>query len=117
MKRELICWHNSVHNSNNISEGEKGRKATITENEELLQQNEDTPDFMNLPFKKAELNCALRKTCVFHREKIKYVIMINHLSKSGKDIYKNYIIKFGKRENYPSMERGSSTNTRLYGKL
>lgn len=51
-----------VHSSNNISEeGKRGREVTITENEALLQMNEDSNDLLNIPFTMAELNGMFRR--------------------------------------------------------
>lgn len=52
-----------VHSSDNIrEEGKRGRKVTVAEKEEILQQNEDTNDLINVPVTKTELNRVLRKT-------------------------------------------------------
>lgn len=52
-----------LHTSQYISqEVRRERESAVKQNEELLQHEEDTNKLLNIPFTKAELNRALKKT-------------------------------------------------------
>ena len=57
-RRKQRCWQElQIHSSSNISkEGKTGREATTEENEEQVRKEEGANDFLNLSFKKTELN-------------------------------------------------------------
>ena len=64
-----------MHSSDNINEvGKRGREATMAENEEFVQQEDEANDLLNKPFTKTKLNRALKKTKMSHQARIRFNI-------------------------------------------
>lgn len=61
-----------IHSSNISKDGQEGREATISENREHLQQKDDSNSLLNVPFVKAELNCALRNLITRERSNMRH---------------------------------------------
>lgn len=108
MRKKQTCGYVlllKMHSSNNISkEGKRGREVTITENEGLIRQNEDTDDLIDGPFTKAELSCALRKTKMLLpvKDLICYV-MTNQLSESSRIMLQDLYIQIWEKVKLPQV--------------